>query len=370
KTLQTIALLSYLKFERGVQARGPHLVVVPLSVLPSWMSEFERWSPQMRVVRVHSSDAEERQRLKREVLSRPSSFDVAVTTYDMVKSKDWNAILARMLRWRYLVLDEGHRIKNEETQLAHSMRGLHRQQTLLLTGTPLQNNLHELYALLSYLYPDVFTTAQPFDDAFNLTLHKVDAAQLEAAHHMLSPFILRRLKQDVELGMPPIVETRISCPLSLMQTFWYRRLLMKDGAALAHMEKEVEGKLMMLVQQLRKCCNHPYLFPGSEPDFDGRTGEDIVHASGKMDVLDRLLKKLKRRGHRVVLFSQFNMQLDILEDFMNMRGYKYSRLDGTTNRVQRMIDIKLFNRPGSDTFVYLLNTRAGGLGVNLQTADV
>ncbi|PRW60864.1 SNF2 super family [Chlorella sorokiniana] len=382
KTLQTISLLSYLKFERGVQ--GPHLVVVPLSVLPSWLSEFQRWSPQMRVVRLHTGDHEERQRLKREVLSQPDSFDVAVTTYDMAKSKDWQNALARTLRWRYLVLDEGHKIKNEETQLAHAMRLIQRQQTLLLTGTPLQNSMHELYALLSYLFPDVFTSSEPFDSAFDLRSkeHKVDPEVLEAAHHMLAPLCLRRLKAEVELGMPPLVETRIYCPLSEMQTFWYRRLLMKDSAALLQVEKEVERKvkydatnhnwkkLQMLVQQLRKCCNHPYLFPGAEPDFDGMsTDEGIVRASGKMEVLDRLLRKLKRRGHRVVLFSQFNMQLDILEDYMIMRGYKYSRLDGSTNRVQRMIDIKLFNRPGSDTFVYLLNTRAGGLGVNLQTAD-
>ncbi|KAL4421455.1 hypothetical protein ABPG75_010746 [Micractinium tetrahymenae] len=380
KTLQTISLLSYLKFERGV--KGPHLIVVPLSVLPSWMSEFERWSPSMRVVRLHTTDAGERARIKREVLSQPGTFDVAVTTYDMCRSKEWGPVLSRLLRWRYLVLDEGHRIKNEETLLAHAMRNISRQQTLLLTGTPLQNNLHELYALLSYLLPDVFTTSQPFDDAFNLSLHKVDVAQLEAAHAMLQPFMLRRLKQEVELGMPPLVETRINCPLSLMQTFWYRRLLLKDKAMLVQLEDEVAGKvkfdrdcqaykkLMMLVMQLRKCCNHPFLFPGAEPGFDGETtDESIVQASGKMEVLDRLLKKLKKRGHRVVLFSQFNIQLDILEDYLALRGYKYSRLDGSTNRVQRMIDIKLFNRPGSDMFIYLLNTRAGGLGVNLQTAD-
>lgn len=128
-------------------------------------------------------------------------------------------------------------------------------------------------------------------------------------------------------------------------------------------------KLQQLLMQLRKCINHPYNFPGAEPDFDGNTSEDIVTASGKMMVLDQLLRKLKEKGHRVVLFSQFNTMLDIIEDYLNMRGYKYRRLDGSTNRVQRRIDISLFNRPGSDTFIYIINTRAGGLGINLQTAD-
>jgi hypothetical protein len=122
-----------------------------------------------------------------------------------------------------------------------------RQQALLLTGTPLQNNLHELFALLSYLYPDVFTASAPFDAAFDLRTHTVDAAQLEAAHHMLAPLCLRRLKREVELGMPPLVETRIHCPLSLMQTFWYRRLLLRESATLARIEQEVAGKVKVCV---------------------------------------------------------------------------------------------------------------------------
>ncbi|GFH13582.1 uncharacterized protein HaLaN_09500 [Haematococcus lacustris] len=131
------------------------------------------------------------------------------------------------------------------------------------------------------------------------------------------------------------------------------------------------NKMMNLLMQLRKVCNHPYLFNiDAEPNFDGvTTGEDIVEASGKMQVLDRMLQKLKQKGHRVVLFSQFSRMLDILEDYIHLRGWKYKRLDGSTNRIQRMIDIQQFNKPNSDVFMYILCTRAGGLGVNLQTAD-
>ncbi|KAK9807695.1 hypothetical protein WJX72_006345 [[Myrmecia] bisecta] len=381
KTLQTISFLTYLKDVRKVE--GPSLVVVPLSVLPSWMNELRRWAPSMRVVRAHTNDIEERKRIRREVLADPSSFDVAVTTYEMVLSQSWSHTLCHTVTWRYLVLDEGHKIKNEHTNVSQAMRHIGRQNVLLLTGTPMQNNLHELYALLNFLYPDVFTDPSIFDNAFDLAHHKVDNDKLEAAHRLLKPFCLRRLKEEVEKSLPPRVETRINCPLSAMQTFWYRRLLLKDSKMLHAVEAEFGNtgikyekendswrKLQALVMQLRKCCNHPYLFPGAEPDFDGvNTGEDLIEAGGKMGVLDRMLAKLKARGHRVTLFSQYNRMLDIIEDFLIMRGYKYVRMDGSTNRVQRMIDMQMFNKPNSDIFIYILNTRAGGLGVNLQTAD-
>ncbi|MEW5298327.1 MAG: hypothetical protein WDW36_001466 [Sanguina aurantia] len=382
KTLQTITFLSYLKFERGVH--GPHLVVVPLSVLPSWMSEFKKWCPSFRVVRLHCNDVDERQRLRKEVLANPDSFDVAVTTYDMIHSAHFGDALKHSIVWRYVVLDEAHKVKNEESLISQAMRKISRQHTLMLTGTPVQNNLHELFALLNFMYPDVFTDGAMFDNAFDLKACRVDDGKLEAAHFLLRPFLLRRIKDEVDVRLPPKVETKINCPLSEMQTFWYRRLLMRDSRVLMDMETDVQAKgtvkfdadssawkkMLNLLMQLRKVCNHPFMFPDAEPDFDGEsTNEDIVEASGKMQVLDRMLAKLKAKDHRVVLFSQFNMMLDVVEDYLLMRGYKYRRLDGSTNRIQRMIDIEQFNRPRSDIFIYILNTRAGGLGVNLQTAD-
>ena len=286
-------------------------------------------------------------------------------------------------------------MKNEETTAHQVLKRIHRQHTILLTGTPVQNNLHELYALLSFLHPDVFTSSEPFDRAFNLNTkeHKVDEKLLEKAHYLMRPFVLRRVKGEVEVSLPPKVETKIMCPLSAAQTFWYRRLLMRESNALQSLEaaasekdKKLAGvagedakekssngggdwrKLNSLLMQLRKCCNHPYLF---SPDIhdEGVTLEDIIEASGKLSVLDRILIKLKENDHRVVIFSQFTSMLDILADFLHLRGHQYARLDGSTNRVQRSIDIAAFNRPNSPLFAFLLSTRAGGLGVNLQTAD-
>ena len=232
---------------------------------------------------------------------------------------------------------------------------------------------------------------------------QVDRALLSKAHYMMRPFILRRLKAEVEQTLPPKLETKIDCPMTSMQRFWVRRLLVREKELLIAMEmkddqeakekgsdKEGEKKnndgsggevaqgreseshrrLQSLVTQLRKAANHPYLFQGVEtPSADGRATEELVKASGKMVVLDQLLKKLHQRGHRVVLFSQYTRMLDIISDYLDMRGYHHCRLDGSTNRVMREVYINMFNRPQSDLFIFCLSTRAGGEGVNLFTAD-
>ena len=409
KTLQSISFLACLKETRG--AKGPHLVICPLSVLSSWMDELQKWCPDFRVVRLHSTDEAERTRLRREVVMNVASYDVAVTTYEMACNPAFNLTLSQKVYWRTMILDEGHKVKNEDTAAHGVLSRVHRQHTLLLTGTPVQNNLHELYAILAFLHPDVFTNASSFDDAFDLGTkeHKVDSGQLDHAHYLMKPFVLRRVKGEVEVSLPEKTETKIMCPLSPAQTFWYRRLLMRESGTLTAAEaaamrkhsgggddgasggdksgedaidRDEEGekkanseaagsnrKLQSLLMQLRKCCNHPFLFAGTDVPEEGVPVEELVEASGKLAVLDRILKRLKDRGHRVVLFSQFTSMLDILQDFLTLRGYQYARLDGSTNRVQRSIDIAAFNRPGSPMFAFLLSTRAGGLGVNLQTAD-
>ena len=169
-----------------------------------------------------------------------------------------------------------------------------------------------------------------------------------------------------------------SLGLSETQLFWYKRLLLRESALLRDLETENAEhaksgadwkKLSSLLMQLRKCCNHPFLFPGVEGDDDAPYAQQLIDGSGKFQLLDRLLAKLFAGGHRVVLFSQFTSTLDLLEDFLKSRQYKYCRLDGSTNRVQRTVDINAFNMPGSTRFVFLMSTRAGGLGINCQTAD-
>ncbi|KAJ8613507.1 hypothetical protein CTAYLR_002183 [Chrysophaeum taylorii] len=381
KTIQTIALLSYLKFTRKLA--GPSLVVCPLSVLASWMVECRKFCPPLRVVKLHSSDVQERERLRRDVLRNPENFDLVCTTYEMAKSPAMATALAGGTWWRYVVLDEGHLVKNENAEISRAVRRFHFGHCLLLTGTPLQNNLHELWALLNLLHPDWLPSSDKFDAAFELNgaRAKADPRQLAKAHDLLKPLMLRRLKVDVEKRLPPKVETKIMCPLTRAQAFWYKRLLLRwDADALDELERAAEAggaadrkrgawqKLQSLLMQLRKCCNHPYLFEGADPT-PGVTDEALVQASGKLRTLDRLLDRLLKSGHRVVIFSQYTGTLDVIDDVLRYREIRYCRLDGGTNRVQRTVDINAYNAPGSRIPVFIMSTRAGGLGINLQTAD-
>ncbi|KAJ2297917.1 chromatin remodeling complex Adenosinetriphosphatase, partial [Coemansia sp. RSA 2706] len=241
---------------------------------------------------------------------------------------------------------------------------------LLITGTPLQNNLHELWALLNFLLPDVFGSSEVFDEWFEKG--EDDQEQVvQQLHKVLQPFLLRRVKSDVEHSLLPKKEINLYVGLTPMQRTWYRRILERDIAAIngAVGKKEGKTRLLNIVMQLRKCCNHPYLFDGAEPGPPFTTDEHLVYNAGKMAVLDKLLSKLRAQGSRVLIFSQMSRVLDILEDYCMMREYKYCRLDGSTNHDERVESIQDFNSPDSDKFIFLLTTRAGGLGITLTAAD-
>ena len=376
KTLQTIAYLAWLKFEKKLD--GAALVLCPLSVLSTWMAECARWCPGLRVMKLHSSDPGERERLRRQILEGVGTYDVVVTTYEMAKAPSLRSALVQKVTWRCLVLDEGHVIKNHETEIARTVRKMHFVTALLLTGTPLQNNLVELWALLNFLHPAAFPDVGPFAEAYDLGRGVVDRDMLVRAQVVLGTLMLRRLKVDVETGLPPKLETVVQCPLAPQQVFWYRSLLLKENAALRRVEgggdaagapKGTYKSLLNLLMQLRKTCCHPFLFPDAEGDPDETTLEELVAASGKLRVLDRLLLKLHRNGHRVVVFSQFSSMVDILDDYCRLRGWSFCRLTGATNRVRRVVNVRAFNEPSSPLFIFLMTTRAGGLGINLQSAD-
>ena len=361
KTLQTISLVALLKEQK--QLKGPSLVVCPLSVLYSWCAEIEKFAPSLKFFRMHSTEALGLSNVKL------YQYDIIITTYEMITA-DAFAHQWKKQYFNLLVLDEGHKIKNSETQVSVALRKIHSEFRLILTGTPLANDLVELWSLLNFLLPDVFTDSQPFADAFDLTQNKVDRNALENAHQLLQIFMLRRLKSTVEKMMPPKIETKIICPLSNTQIWWYKALLMKDiSLIIGDTKSKTKAKMLTnLIMQLRKCCIHPFLFPGTE-DIDSTSLEDLIAASGKLAVLDKLLLSLYAKGHRVVLFSQFTSVLDILDDYCNMRGWNYCRFDGSTSRAKRNFVINSFNASGSRKFIFLMSTRSGGMGLNLQTAD-
>ena len=371
KTLQSISILGFMQEYRNVN--GPHLVLVPKSTLANWMNEFGRWCPSLRAVRFHG-DKYERQDIVRDVL-RPGgaeedrSWDVLVTTYEVANMEV--SSLAKFA-WKYLIIDEAHRIKNETSKFSQTIRALKTENRLLITGTPLQNNLHELWALLNYMLPDVFENAEQFDSLFNLDIDDAEAkaSMITTLHKVLRPFMLRRLKADVEKSLPPKSEMMIFTGMAPMQRELYKKILRREvdtvnggGSASS------KTALLNIVMQLRKACNHPYLFEGMEDRKQDPLGEHLVTNCGKMVLLDKLLQKMKERGHRVLIFSQMTRMLDILEDFLIMRQYESCRIDGDTTYDEREELIDAYNAPGSTKFVFLLSTRAGGLGINLQTAD-
>uniref|UniRef100_A0A7S1BKC7 Uncharacterized protein n=1 Tax=Corethron hystrix TaxID=216773 RepID=A0A7S1BKC7_9STRA len=378
KTLQTISLLCYLK--QTLRRNGPSLVVCPLSVLYSWCNELDKFAPSLKYCRLHASSPGDRDNiiltLKVEILT----YDVIITTYDMLKTQSLRHLFSTQY-FNYVVLDEGHIIKNRNSEISNAVRRLHSENKLILTGTPLQNNLIELWAMLNYLYPNVFTDSGPFAAAFDLVHNIVDREKLEEAHHVLNLFMLRRLKTEVEKLLPPRVETRVMCPLSSVQANITKNMLLRDLNLIIRAEEASEGNgeakpsiglyknLNNLLLQLRKVANHPYLFKDAEEDINKTSLTTLVSVSGKLSVLDQLLRSLFQKGHRVVLFSQFTSMLDIIDDYCYGRNWSYCRFDGSTPRARRNFLINNFNSPDSDKFIFLMSTRSGSMGINLQTAD-
>uniref|UniRef100_A0AAY4ENF1 SWI/SNF related, matrix associated, actin dependent regulator of chromatin, subfamily a, member 1 n=1 Tax=Denticeps clupeoides TaxID=299321 RepID=A0AAY4ENF1_9TELE len=359
KTLQTIALLGYLKHYRNIP--GPHMVLVPKSTLHNWMNEFKRWVPTLKAVCL-IGDKDARAAFIRDVMM-PGEWDVCVTSYEMViREKS----VFKKFNWRYLVIDEAHRIKNEKSKLSEIVREFKTTNRLLLTGTPLQNNLHELWSLLNFLLPDVFNSANDFDSWFDTNNCLGDQKLVERLHAVLRPFLLRRIKADVEKSLPPKKEVKIYLGLSKMQREWYTRILMKDIDILNSAGKMDKMRLLNILMQLRKCCNHPYLFDGAEPGPPYTTDTHLVTNSGKMVALDKLLPKVKEQGSRVLIFSQMTRVLDILEDYCMWRGYEYY---AQTHTIQTHNYINIYYI-FITKFIFMLSTRAGGLGINLATADV
>jgi SWI/SNF-related matrix-associated actin-dependent regulator of chromatin subfamily A member 5 len=274
------------------------------------------------------------------------------------------------IEWKYLIIDEAHRIKNENSSLSTVVRTMKTQFRILITGTPLQNNLHELWALLNFLLPDIFGDAQQFDDWFSLSDNQGQDNVIRKLHTVLRPFMLRRIKKDVACALPPKKETKLYVGLTPMQQEWYTRVLRKDAHELNQLGGPDRVRLLNILMQLRKVCNHPYLFDGAEAGPPYSDGPHLWENSGKMMLLHKLLPKLKSNGSRILIFSQMTRVLDILEDYFRLIGHEYCRIDGNTDGEKRDSQMDEFNAEGSTKFAFLLSTRAGGLGINLATADI
>ncbi|KAI7575711.1 chromatin remodeling complex SWI/SNF component SWI2, partial [Hortaea werneckii] len=378
KTIQTISLVTYL-IEKKKQP-GPFLVIVPLSTLTNWNNEFEKWAPSVQRI-VYKGPPQQRKNHQQQI--RYGQFQVLLTTYEFI-IKD-RPVLSK-IKWLHMIVDEGHRMKNSGSKLSSTItQYYHTRYRLILTGTPLQNNLPELWALLNFVLPHIFKSVKSFDEWFNTpfantggqdTMALTEEEQLlviRRLHKVLRPFLLRRLKKDVEKDLPDKQERVIKCNFSALQSKLYKQLVTHNRIMVNDDKGRKTGLrgLSNMLMQLRKLCNHPFVFEEVEDQMNSSrmTNDLIWRTAGKFELLDRILPKFRATGHRVLIFFQMTQIMNIMEDFLRWRGLKYLRLDGSTKADDRSELLKEFNAPDSDYFCFLLSTRAGGLGLNLQTAD-
>lgn len=482
KTIQTISFLAFLR-EKGVN--GPFLIAAPLSTTSNWVAEFKKWTPDIPVVLYHGSK-QEREEIRRKELRNPGSatFPVICTSYEICMNDRKH--LAHF-DWKFIIIDEGHRIKNLNCRLIRELQSYQSANRLLITGTPLQNNLTELWSLLHFLMPSIFDKLESFESWFDFSALKEKNGYeqilsedrkknlVASLHAILKPFLLRRVKADVETSLPKKREYVLYAPLTQTQRELYQEIL--EGNSRAYLENKVveslsgastpassrsrslkrkaagasstpnksakssrastpatnvsttsrtrkakksqkyeevsdaeyfkqlenepsspveesadsedeeeseraktlalakreisQKKLQNPVMQLRQCCNSPHnFFYPFDMDDHTPVDETLVTESGKMLLLDRLLPELLSRGHKVLIFSQFKTQLDLLDTYCReLREWPTSRIDGTVAQTDRQQQILDFNDPKSEVNIFLLSTRAGGQGINLASAD-
>ncbi|XP_031093187.1 ATP-dependent DNA helicase DDM1 [Ipomoea triloba] len=382
KTIQTIAFLAHLK---GNGLNGPYLVIAPLSTLSNWLNEINRFVPSINAI-IYHGDKKERDELRRKHMPRTigAKFPIVITSYEVALSDARKHL--RHYGWKYLVVDEGHRLKNSKCKLFKELKLLPVENKLLLTGTPLQNNLAELWSLLNFILPDIFSSHDEFESWFNFCgkgnnedlnedLAEKRKAQIVAKlHGILRPFLLRRIKADVEQMLPRKKEIILYATLTEHQKNFQEHLINKslEGHLIENVStmRGFKGKLNNLMIQLRKNCNHPDLL---ESQFDGSflfpPVEQIVAQCGKFQLLDKLVGKLLARKHKVLIFSQWTKMLDIIDYYFSEKNLEVCRIDGNVKLDERRRQINEFNDANSTYRIFLLSTRAGGLGINLTAAD-
>ena len=409
KTIQSAAFLQQLQSTPATRVRGPFLIVAPLSLVTQWQSELKSWAPDLNVVLYHgSADAREflvqhefyfsepfvsKQDAARLRKQHVTKFHVLITTYEVVLK---DVAVLNKIRWRTLIVDEAHRLKNSKSRLFDDLANVPRDFCILLTGTPIANATEELWALLHFANPASFDNKDQFLEKFG---EMTDAQQVNELHSLLKPYLLRRVKEDVEKSLPPKEETILEVSLTPIQKTFYKAIYERNTSFLFKGAKASNApSLMNVMMELRKCCNHPYLVKGAEerilaeaaakakpPTANGEDAaavapvevdhnqlfaEQLIKSSGKMVLMEKLLQKLFDGGHKVLIFSQMVRVLDLLEEMLRIKKYRYERLDGTTSSSSRLHAVDRFNRKSCQRFVMLLSTRAGGLGLNLTSADV
>ncbi|KAI4908327.1 hypothetical protein J4E90_008952 [Alternaria incomplexa] len=372
KTIQVIAFMATLIQEHNC---FPFLIVVPNSTCANWRREIKQWAPSLRVVAYFGSAKAREMAYQYEMYPEKTTdlrCHIVVTSYDAAADDNCRRFF-RGVSWAGLVVDEGQRLKNDKSQLYTALTAVRAPFRLLLTGTPLQNNARELFNLLHFL-DDTIDAAALEEQYAEMT-----ADNIRELHDQIRPFILRRTKAKVLTFLPPLGQIILPISMSHLQKQVYKSILSKSPELLKalftsdkQLKQQERANLSNILMQLRKCLCHPFVYSREieeRSEVAAVSHRNLVEASAKLSLLETLLPKLQERGHRVLIFSQFLDMLNIIEDFLDGMQLPYQRLDGTMGSLEKQKRIDQFNAPDSPLFAFLLSTRAGGVGINLATAD-
>ncbi|ESZ92582.1 hypothetical protein SBOR_7042 [Sclerotinia borealis F-4128] len=374
KTIQIISLIVSLVKDKP--KCWPFLVVTPNSTCPNWRREIKKWAPDLRVVAYYGAKSAREMAMKYELYPNGCSdlrAHVVVTSYE-APVDDSSRAFFKKVKWAGMIVDEGQRLKNDGNLLYGALTALKVPFQVLLTGTPLQNNKRELFNLLQFL--DGSIDAAKLDEKYA----ELTKENLPELHKLIRPFFLRRTKREVLKFLPPMAQVILPVTMSVVQKRLYKSILAKNpklimtilGQTKNTLRPTERGNLNNILMQLRKCLCHPFLYSSAVEETSlsqEALHRNLIDASSKFKLLELMLPKLQARGHRVLIFSQFLNQLDLVEDFLNGLGLPFQRLDGTVSTLEKQKRIDAFNAPNSPLFAFLLSTRAGGVGINLATAD-
>ena len=402
KTIQVISFLAGLHYSKKLTR--PVIIVAPATVMKQWVNEFHTWWPPFRVSILHSSGSgmieigRESQREEEFLSALPgaahrkpltkahraakkivdrvvSDGHVLVTTYTGLQSY---AELLIPVDWEYAVLDEGHKIRNPNTAITIYCKELRTSNRIILSGTPMQNNLVELWSLFDFVFPMRLGTLVNFRQQFEIPIKQggyANASNLQVQTAMkcaetlkdtISPYLLQRFKVDVASDLPRKSEKVLFCKLTKLQRKAYETFLGSGD-----LQAIIDGKRQVLygVDILRKICNHPDLENHKVLSVKPGYNYGSAAKSGKMQVVKELLQLSKQQGHKMLLFAQHRIMLDILEAFVkSLTGFRYCRMDGNTPIHHRQGLVDDFNN-NADIHVFLLTTKVGGLGINLTGAN-
>ncbi|NXY67069.1 ERCC6 protein, partial [Glareola pratincola] len=390
KTIQIIAFLAGLSYSkirtRGSNYRqglGPTVIVCPATVMHQWVKELHTWWPPFRVAVLHETGSytDKKAKLIREIAS---CHGILITSYSYIRLMQ---DIIHSYDWHYVILDEGHKIRNPNAAVTLACKQFRTPHRIILSGSPMQNNLKELWSLFDFVFPGKLGTLPVFMEQFSVPItmggySNASPVQVKTAYKCacvlrdtINPYLLRRMKADVKmsLSLPDKNEQVLFCRLTDEQRQVYQNFInSKEVYQILNGDMQIFSGLVAL----RKICNHPDLYSGGPRILKGVPDAEVEEAdqfgywkrSGKMIVVESLLKIWHKQGHRVLFFTQSRQMLQILEVFVRDRNYSYLRMDGTTTIASRQPLITRYNEDKS-IFIFLLTTRVGGIGVNLTGAD-